>query len=56
MSDGRNSRLKKQGINDLEDRVMESNKAEQKGEKIIMQNENRLRNSVTPSNITKFVL
>ena len=30
-------------INDLEDKVMESNEAEQKRERRIMQNENRLR-------------
>ena len=43
--DGMNSRLKEaeERINDLEDRVMEKNQDEQKREKRIMQNENRLR-------------
>ena len=43
--DGMNSRLEEseEWIHDLENRVMESNQAEQKREKWIMQNKNRLR-------------
>lgn len=43
-------------INDLEDIVMKSNQAEQKGEKRIMQRRIDLGKSVTPSNITTFLL
>ena len=42
-------------INDLEDRVMESNQ-DDKRKKRIMQNKNRYGNSVTPSNIITFIL
>ena len=54
--DRMNSRMEKteEWINDLEDRVTESNQAEQKREKRIMQNENRpkeLNDSIRPNNI-----
>ena len=45
-----------ESINVLEDRVMESNPDEQKREKRIMQNENRLREIMTPSNVIMFML
>ena len=58
MLDGMNSRLEEaeERINDLRDRVMESNQSEQKREKKLCNMRTDLGNSVTPSNIITFVL
>ena len=59
MLDGMNSRLEEaeERISDLEDRVMETNEAEQTGEKKELHKTRRdLGNSVIPSNVKTFVL
>jgi len=56
--DGMNSRLEEaeEWISDLEDRLVGSNQAEQVREKKIMENENDVGNSVTPSSVITFSL
>ena len=58
MLDGMNSRLEEaeEQINDVRDRVMENNQAEQKREKEFWNTRIDFGNSVTPSNTITFVL